>query len=151
MQWSFLILALLAALIELNTGTFYLAAVAVAAVLTSVIGVWVRDDLLIVVFLVLCASLLAAVALWRRTSNRRAALPDFDVGQSVSVQRILPHDNHLLVSYRGTNWEAVMDDGTALAPGATATIAGKTDKLLHLVSSPAASSPTVPSAGAART
>lgn len=136
MQWSFLILAVLAALIELNSGTFYLAAVAAAALLTSIIGIWVRDDLLILVFLLLCGTALVAVSLWRRALSRRAALPDFDVGEIVSVQSLLPHTNHLLVSYRGTNWEAVMDDGTTPAPGDTAIIAGKTDKLLHLVASP---------------
>lgn len=134
MQWVFLVLALLAALVELNTGTFYLAAVAVAALLTTVIGFWLRDDLLIVVFLLLCAALLATAMLTRRKWSRRKALPDFDIGQSVSVQSLLPQGNRLLVQYRGTNWEAVMDDGAILAPGDTATIVGKTDKLLHLVS-----------------
>ena len=43
-----------------------------------------------------------------------------------------------MVSYRGTNWEAVMDDGAVLAPGDTAIIARKTDKLLHLVLPPKA-------------
>jgi len=38
-----------------------------------------------------------------------------------------------MVSYRGANWDAVMDDGSAPAPGDTAVIASKTDKLLHLV------------------
>lgn len=134
MQWVFLVLALLAALVELHTGTFYLAAVAAAAVLTSVIGFWVRDDLLIIVFLLLSAALLVAVMLTRRKWSRRKALLDFDIGQSVSVQSVLPQGNRLLVNYRGTNWEAVADDGAALAPGDVAIITRKTDKLLHLVS-----------------
>src|SRR5487761_1972528 len=114
MQWFFLVLALLAALVELHTGTFYLAGVAAAALLTTVIGFWLRDDLLIVVFLVLCAALMAAVMRSRRKWTRGKALADFDVGQIVSVQSVLPHGNRLLVSYRGTNWEAVMDDGSVI-------------------------------------
>ncbi len=38
MQWVFLVLALLAALAELHIGTFYLAGVAVAALLASLTG-----------------------------------------------------------------------------------------------------------------
>jgi len=134
MQWAFLVLAVLAALIELHTGTFYLAAVAAAAVLTSLIGIWVRDDLLILVFLLLCAMLTAAVMLSRRSWTQSKTLVDFDIGQSVSITSIAPHGHRLIVSYRGANWEAVIDDGSALAPGDTAIITRKTDKLLHLAS-----------------
>ncbi len=136
MQWVFLVLALLAALVELHTGTFYLAAVAAAGLLTALIGFWIRDDLLILVFLLLCAIMMAAVMLFRRKSARSKPLADFDIGQSVSVHSVSPHGDRLLVSYRGTNWEAVMDDGAVLAPGDTAVIKRKTDKLLHLVSPP---------------
>jgi membrane protein implicated in regulation of membrane protease activity len=136
MQWSFLVLAVLAALIELHTGTFYLAAVAAAAVLTTLVGFWVRDDLLIFVFVLLCATLAVAVMLLRRTWAQRKGLADFDVGQSVSIRGVSPHGDRLLVSYRGTNWEAVMDDGSVPAPGDTAIIKRKTDKLLHLASLP---------------
>jgi membrane protein implicated in regulation of membrane protease activity len=135
MQWTFLLLALLAALVELHTGTFYLAGVAAAALLTTLVGFWVRDDLLIIVFLLLCAVLMAAVMLFRRKWPRGKTLADFDIGQSVSVHSVSPHGNRLVVSYRGTNWEAVTDDGAILAPGDTAVIKRKTDKLLHLVSS----------------
>lgn len=136
MQWAFLVLAVLAALVELQTGTFYLAAVAAAALLTTLVGVWVHDDLLILVFLLLCALLIAAVMLSRRSWPRGKALVDFDVGQSVSVTGISPHGHRLIVSYRGTNWDAVMEDGSVLAPGQTAIIKRKTDKLLHLALPP---------------
>jgi len=136
MQWVFLVLALWAALVELHTGTFYLAAVAAAALLTALLGFWIRDELLIVVFLLLCAALMAAVMLSRRTLARRKPLADFDIGQSVSVQSVSQPGNRLLVSYRGTSWQAVMDDGTVLAPGDTAIIKHRTDKLLHLVAPP---------------
>ena len=74
------LLALLAALVELHTGTFYLAAVAAAALLTTLIGFWVRDELLIIVFLLLCAGLMAAVMLFRRKLPRGKILADFDIG-----------------------------------------------------------------------
>ena len=85
-------------------------------------------------FVLLCAVLLGAVLLWRRTSGGRTRrLADFDIGQSVSVRGVVPPENRLTVSYRGANWEAVMEDGSVPAPGDTAVIAVKTDKLLHLV------------------
>jgi membrane protein implicated in regulation of membrane protease activity len=136
MQWVFLVLALSAALVELHTGTFYLAAVAAAGVLTALIGFWIRDDLLIVVFLLLCAVMMAAVMLYRRKWARSKPLADFDIGQSVSVQGVSQQGNRLMVSYRGANWEAVMDDGAVIAPGDTAIITRKTDKLLHLALPP---------------
>jgi len=138
MQWAFLILALLAALVELHTGTFYLAAVAAAALLTTLIGIWIQDDWLIIVFLLLCAALMAVVMLFRRKLARTKTLADFDIGQTVSVHSVSPQGNRLSVSYRGTNWDAVMDDGAVLAPGDTAIIKRKTDKLLHLVVPPKA-------------
>jgi membrane protein implicated in regulation of membrane protease activity len=137
MQWAFLVLAVLAALVELHTGTFYLAAVAAAAVLTALTGIWARDDLLILVFLLLCAMLTAAVMLSRRSWTHTKALVDFDIGQSVSITGIAPHGRHLIVSYRGADWQAVMEDGSVLTPGDTAIITRKTDKLLHLALPPA--------------
>jgi membrane protein implicated in regulation of membrane protease activity len=132
MQWVFLILALLAALAELNTGTFYLAGVAASAFITTLIGFWIRGDLLIFVFVSLCLILLAAVMLLRRHQARAKGLPDFDIGQTVIVHGASAKGNTLLVSYRGVDWEAVMEDGSVPAAGSTAIIVRRTDKLLHL-------------------
>jgi membrane protein implicated in regulation of membrane protease activity len=136
MQWVFLVLAILAALSELHTGTFYLAGVSVAALLTTVIGFWLRGDWLIFVFVILCAGLMLAVMLLRRHQERSQNLADFDIGQTVTVRDVAPHGNHLTVGYRGTNWDAMMDDGAVLGPGDLAVITRKTDKLLHLVRAP---------------
>lgn len=136
MQWAFLVLALLAALAELHTGTFYLAAVAAAALITTVIGFRVSDDMLIFVFLFLCAALIACVMLARSKWVPREALADFDIGQSVSICGVSPNGQRLIVTYRGVNWEAVMDDGSVPPPGQTAIITRKTDKLLHLALPP---------------
>jgi len=132
MQWVFLVLALSAALAELHTGTFYLAGVAVAAMLTALLGFWLHDDLLIFAFVVLCAILTAAIRQWRRQQAQIAGLADFDIGQSVTIGDVPPPGHRLTVSYRGANWQAVMADGSAPVPGSTAIIVRKTDKLLHL-------------------
>ncbi len=136
MQWSFFVLAVLAALVELHTGTFYLAGVAAAALLTTLIGFWIRDDLLIFVFLLLCVVLTVAVTLSRRSRAHSKALADFDIGQSVSISGVSPLGHHLIARHRGANWEAVMEDGSVPAPGETAVIVRKTDKLLHLALPP---------------
>src|SRR5271154_2568809 len=132
MQWVFLVLALLAALAELHTGTFYLAGVAVAALLTSLIGFGIAGDQLIVVFVVLCAALMAAVMLYRRHRAHTEGLLDLDIGQTVTISDVPSQGNRLTVSYRGVTWQAVMEDGSVPAPGSTAIIKRKTDKLLHL-------------------
>jgi membrane protein implicated in regulation of membrane protease activity len=135
MQWAFLVLALFTALVELHTGTFYLAGVAAAALVISLAGFWIRGDLLILMFVLLCAILTAAVMLFRRRHKRGKELADFDIGQTVTVNGVA-QGNHLTVSYRGAIWEAVMEDGSVLAPGGTAVIKRKTDKLLHLALPP---------------
>jgi membrane protein implicated in regulation of membrane protease activity len=136
MQWVFLVLALSAALVELHTGTFYLAGVAAAALLTTLIGFWIWGDLLILVFLLLCATLTVAVMLYRQKLAHGKDLADFDIGQSVTIQSVSQQGNRLMVGYRGANWEAVMEDGSVLAPGDIAIISRKTDKLLHLALPP---------------
>lgn len=131
MQWVFLVLALLAALAELHTGTFYLAGAAAAAFITALMGFWLRGDLLIFVFVVLCAILTGAVMLSRRHQARKG-LADFDIGQTVTIGEVLSPGNRLTVSYRGANWQAIMDDGSVPVSGSTAIIKRKTDNLLHL-------------------
>ena len=136
MQWVFLVLALLAALAELHTGTFYLAGVAAAALLTALIGFGIPGDLLIVVFVVLCAVLTGAVMLRRRHQALTEGLADLDIGQTVTISDLPPPGNCLTVSYRGVNWQAVMEDGSVPAPGSTAVIKRKIDKFLYLALPP---------------
>jgi hypothetical protein len=50
----------------------------------------------------------------------------------VTILDVPPSGNRLTVIYRGVNWQAVMEDGSVPAPGSTAIIKRKTDKLLHL-------------------
>ena len=138
MLWVFLVLAVLAALAELNTGTFYLAGVAVAALLTALIGIWIRGDELIIVFAALCAILTGAILLLRRNRARGDSLADFDIGQTVTIREAVPHGHRLVVSYRGVDWQAEMEDGSIPPPGSTAIIKRKADKLLYLVLPPGA-------------
>jgi membrane protein implicated in regulation of membrane protease activity len=132
MQWMFLVLGLVAAVCELATGTFYLAGLAAAALLTALAGLWVAPGMLPVAFVILCIAVLPAVRLLRRRLARSRALPDADIGQSVTVVSVAAETRHLVVSYRGSRWDAVVDKGMLPAPGQSAVITAKTDKLLHL-------------------
>ena len=147
MQWVFLVTAIWAALVELHTGTFYLAGVAAASLLTMLVGFWLRSDWLIFVFVALCAVFTLGVTLLRRLQWRTAGLADFDVGQSVTVSRAPGPDGRLAVRYRGTEWEAVMDDGATPAAGDAAVITRKSDKRLHLVMAARTSDPERTAAG----
>ncbi len=79
---------------------------------------------------------MGAVMLSRRHRARTKGLADFDIGQTVTILDVPPPGNRLTVNYRGVNWQAVMADGSVPAPGSTAIIKAKTDKLLHLALPP---------------
>ncbi len=136
MQWVFLILALWAALVELHSGTFYLAAVAAVAFVTFVLGFVLPEEVLLLTFL---GGLLAALVLvWatRRHAARRVSLPDLDLDQEVRIDSAVPGSPRLIVTYRGARWEAEMETGPAPPPGAFARIAGRHGNLLRLAPIP---------------
>lgn len=128
----FLVLGLAAAIAELSTGTFYLAGVAAAAWLTSLAGFWIPADWLPIGFLIFCVALLPVVLLLRRRLSKGRTLPDPDVGQTVTVLSVAEGSDRLVVSYRGSRWDAVLDRGRMPEAGQNATIIRRTDKLLHL-------------------
>ncbi|AOX16074.1 NfeD family protein [Kozakia baliensis] len=134
MQWAFFILALFAILAELNTGTFYLAGVALAALLTAFIAIWWSHDLwLVVIFAMLCGLLTLVVRLYRPTLRSVKDPTDFDIGQPVTVLTVHPEDNReVTVMYRGATWQAVIQDGSLLPPQSAAVIVGRSDNILHL-------------------
>ena len=141
MAWLFLVLALWAALVELHSGTFYLAAVAVAAMIAAVAGIWVRGDLLPFVFLLACVAMLPPAMYARRRLARRRGLADFDIGQEVTVLEVSPGRDRLVVSHRGSRWDAVLDSGPAPQVGDLAVIVRKSGAVLHLATRPGASRP----------
>ncbi len=132
MQWVFLVFALSAALAELHTGTFYLAAVAAVALATCVLGFWLGEAALIVAFAAGC--ILACVLVWfyRRNGAGKPAFPDFDAGQDVTVEAVRPSDKRLTVSYRGTRWDAVLDQGPLPVVGDRVRITRKSGSVLHV-------------------
>lgn len=131
MQWVFLVLALLAALVELHTGTIYLAAVALVALVTFILGFWVPEEPLIYVFAGGCVLAVVLVRAYRRAVPDGRGLADFDTDQEATVVAVLSGQK-LTVSYRGTRWDALLDDGPPPAIGSVLRITGKTGSVLHV-------------------
>lgn len=132
MQWMFLILALGAALVELHSGTFYLAAIALIALIIFGLGFFVREEFLLLLFLALSAGAMVAIWVWRRRRRGRDKLADLDLGQVVVVNAAAGADGTLRVRYRGTDWVGEMAAGPAPAIGAAASIIGKRGNVLRL-------------------
>lgn len=134
MQLIFLGLALAAALVELSTGTFYLAAVALIALITAALGFLLPDNDLILVFLVGSLIALALVRSWHRRQARKPGLPDLDAGQRVMIAGHGASADHVVVTYRGTRWDGVMLDGARPIIGSEAVIIRKLGSQLQLAS-----------------
>ncbi len=133
MLFVYVIIAFVAGMAELFTGTFYLAAVALAALFTAITGLLLPGTVLHWVFLGFCLVLLpAGTGLRHYLAGKTKDLADFDLGQSVDVVRGPDQNEQYTVRYRGSEWIAVVDDGPAPCAGDRAVIVGKTDNLLHL-------------------
>ncbi|MFA7495240.1 MAG: hypothetical protein WCY67_02885 [Acidithiobacillus sp.] len=133
MLYVYVIIAFVAGISELFTGTFYLAAVALAALFTAATGLLLPGTVLHWVFLGYCLVLLPAGMWFRhRLAAQTQDLADFDLGQSVDVVAGPDKNEQYTVRYRGAEWMAVVDDGPCPAPGDRAVIISKTDNLLHL-------------------
>ncbi|MHB8251150.1 MULTISPECIES: NfeD family protein [Acidithiobacillus] len=129
----YIVIAFGAGLAELFTGTFYLAAVALAALFTAITGLLLPGAVLHWIFLGFCLVLLpAGVWLRHRLAGKSGDLGDFDLGQGVDVVSGPDSNQQYSVRYRGAEWLAVVDDGPTPHPGDRAIIIAKTDNLLHL-------------------
>ncbi|MGH9482960.1 MAG: NfeD family protein [Terriglobales bacterium] len=124
--------ALTALVIELHTQTVYLLAAAVAFFAGAAVGFagggapWQ-----FVAIGLFCLAGFPTASLVRHHQQRQAPLGAADIGLEVTVLSISP--NGLRVSYRGTEWDAVMPEGTA-APGETLRITatkGSTLEVAH--------------------
>ncbi len=133
-NWMFLVLALWVGLVELHTGTFYLAAVAAVALLTFVLGFFVPDEALLLIFLALCFASLVLVWVLRRRLFQKKGLSDLDAGREVTITAIAPGHNRVIVAYRGARWDAVIDDDSRPEIGGIAQIVRKNGNVLHLSS-----------------
>ena len=134
MYW--LIAAVILVVLEMFVGTFYL--LVIAAALASVgLTEWLFAtgmEFNLALLGVLC---LGGIFLARRYQKRRASdhvqvnLP-LDINQAVKIEQHL-HDNVYQVHYRGTVWQAQLQDTQQdIGIGQTAYISGRQGNVLHI-------------------
>ncbi|MGH8273226.1 MAG: NfeD family protein [Gammaproteobacteria bacterium] len=131
-----LIVGALAAVSEIHTLTIYLIAVAIACFAAA--GVALAGGGLILSLIVLAVVILLGmpVAHWVRGRLKNRASEDIsrdDVGHNVTV--IESRNDALRVSYRGSTWEARLEDSSGKAPqaGEVYCIASREGNILTLV------------------
>ncbi|MCE5387672.1 MAG: NfeD family protein [Acidithiobacillus sp.] len=140
MQLIYLLIAVIAGIAELFTGTFYLAAVALAALLALLAGFLLPELTLHWVFL--GASLLFIVGasfLRHRLANRAAGIDDLDLGQRALVLQGPDPQGQYRLQYRGSEWPAILapecQEGP-ICPGSSVVIVGRDGNLLHVAPLP---------------
>ena len=130
-----LIAAVILVVLEMFVGTFYL--LVIAAALASVgLTEWLFAtgmEFNLALLGVLC---LGGIFLARRYQKRRASdhvqvnLP-LDINQAVKIEQHL-HDNVYQVHYRGTVWQAQLQDTQDIDIGQTAYISARQGNVLHI-------------------
>ena len=133
MYW--LIAAVILVVLEMFVGTFYL--LVIAAALASVgLTEWLFAtgmEFNLALLGVLC---LGGIFLARRYQKRRSSanvqinLP-LDINQTVKIEQHL-HDNVYQVRYRGTVWQAQLQDTQDIGIGQTAYISARHGNVLHI-------------------
>ena len=133
MYW--LIAAVILVVLEMFVGTFYL--LVIAAALASVgLTEWLFAtgmEFNLALLGVLC---LGGIFLARRYQKRRSSanvqinLP-LDINQAVKIEQHL-HDNVYQVHYRGTVWQAQLQDTQDIGIGQTAYISARHSNVLHI-------------------
>lgn len=114
--WIWWLAAVVLVIAEINSGTFYLIAVAfglAAAGLSAYLGMaWGGQA---VIAALLCTVSVAGIYRWKQTRapTQEQANLAYDIGQTVLAVR-WSDERHARVSYRGAEWDAELA-GTALA------------------------------------
>lgn len=111
---------LVLAIVELVTGTFYLLMLGIAA-FGAALAAWLG---LAFAAQTIVAVIVAAVGCYGvhayRAKNRAQQMPPIDAGMPASFENWLDAPARLArVRYRGASWDARVEGGEALEPGAT--------------------------------
>jgi membrane protein implicated in regulation of membrane protease activity len=114
--WVWWLAAVLLVIAEINSGTFYLIAVALGlatAGLAAYLGVAWGGQAAIAALL--CTASVAAIYRWKEKQGKSSEHSNFtyDIGENVQVINWMD-DRHGRVSYRGAEWDAELA-GTATA------------------------------------
>lgn len=135
MALGFLAAGIILAVAEIATLTFYLAALAFAALVTAVItwvypAAWWQAAVVFLVAAIVALPLAHAVRRRMQTSRSDAALDDMDKGAMVTIAE---NDHGLLkVQYRDSLWEAVWEGPGKPETGARAEVAARDGSRLRI-------------------
>lgn len=134
MIWGFLAAGILLAVIEVLTVTFYLAALAVASLLTALIA-WLTSPSPLQAGIVFAVIALITLPLAHFLRHRlqpaeSATLADMDRGAGVVLEEVA--DGVLKVRYRDSLWEAVWEGPGQPLPGARAVISAREGSRLRI-------------------
>jgi len=114
------VLGLVLVIAELLTGTFYLLVLGIAAfVAAATAGLGQNFAVQSIVAFIVAAAGCWAVHVWR-AKNRGQQMPSIDAGMPASFEAWIDDGARLArVRYRGASWDARVEGGDALEPGAT--------------------------------
>jgi membrane protein implicated in regulation of membrane protease activity len=114
------VLGLVLVIAELLSGTFYLLMLGVAAFgAAAIAGLGQPFALQSVVAFIVAAAGCYGVHVWR-VKNRTEQMPQIDAGMPASFESWVDAGARLArVRYRGASWDARVEGGDALEPGAT--------------------------------
>lgn len=134
MFWGFLAAGILLAVIEMLTVTFYLAALAVASLLTAAIA-WFAHPTPLQTAIVFAVTALVTLTFAHRLRRRMQpqgtdALADMDRGSEVVVEDVAA--GSLKVRYRDSTWEAVWEGPGEPARGMRAVISARDGSRLRI-------------------
>lgn len=105
--------AIVLAVLEMASGTFYLLIVAVAAVLSGVLA-WLGASEITQLAAASISTVLGLVALQQYKRRCACKSPkmsnNLDIGQTVEVLAWMGNEGRARVHYRGTQWDARLDD-----------------------------------------
>jgi membrane protein implicated in regulation of membrane protease activity len=116
--WAVIGLALV--IVELMTGTFYLLVLGIAA-FGAALAAWIGHEF---AMQSVVAALVSAIGCYGvhlyRAKNREQQMAPIDAGMPASFESWLDTGARLArVRYRGASWEARVEGGDAIEPGAT--------------------------------
>jgi len=114
------VLGLVLVIAELLTGTFYLLVLGIAAFgAAATAGLGQNFAVQSIVAFIVAAAGCWAVHVWR-AKNRGQQMPSIDAGMPASFEAWIDDGARLArVRYRGASWDARVEGGDALEPGAT--------------------------------
>ena len=134
LAWA--IVGLVLVIVELLTGTFYLLMLGVAA-FGAAGAAWLGYDFAVQVIV---AAVVAGVGCYAvhvyREKNKAQQMPPLDAGMPASFENWIDAGARLArVRYRGAPWEARVEDGEGLQPGATVYVLGVDGNTLKVAKS----------------